>query len=84
MKVVYTWHDHSPAARKELTPQQVEAAYLRKYPDLKNQSWVDLVRAVVWLHRPAEISKEQVWKYLVYAVVDRGFDLTKVWSKKGA
>ena len=83
MKIIYTWNDHSPAAKKELTPQQVEAAYLRKYPELKNRSWYELVRAVVELPCPTRISKEQVWKYLVYVVVDCGFDLKRVWIQKG-
>lgn len=80
MKYVLVWHDHGPGAKKELTPRQVEAAYKWKYPDLKVKPQIELVREMLRRKRPKGISKEQVWKYLIYAVVDCGVDLSKVWT----
>lgn len=80
MKYVLVWRDHGPGAKKELTPRQVEDVYMWKYPDLKVKPQIELVRAMIRRERPKGISKERVWKYLIYAVVDCGVDLSKVWT----
>lgn len=78
MDYLFTWK--AKPKKKRMTLEKFENLYMRAYPICRDATLDKWLNTVIDRPRPAGVEPADVWGYLIYVVIDCGYNMTKIIS----